>query len=72
MTNGFLLIQIAIFLSISHEKGSYLQVKKYSYGTKCLYFSVSMLQCQIHSSFKREVMCWKTSSVQGIVRPPIG
>lgn len=27
---------------------------------------------QIYSLFKREVIFWKTSSLQGIVRPPMG
>ncbi|KAK2392907.1 DWNN domain, a CCHC-type zinc finger [Trifolium repens] len=33
---------------------------------------VDVVSLQIYSSLKREVICKKSSSVQGIVRPPIG
>ena len=54
------------YLQFTSQKNAYLK----NVSTNLAY--VSMLQCKIHSPFKQEVICWKTSSEQGMVRPPIG
>ena len=33
---------------------------------------VSLLKCEFYCPFKQEVKRWKTSLLQGIVRPPMG
>jgi len=62
-----MIISFPIYLgSLQFDKTPHVQ-KKY------LVNYVNLLQyCELYSPFKREVMCWKTSSVQGMVRPPIG
>ena len=57
---------VIFFASLQFDKMPSLQ-KKIS-----LLNYVSLFWCQIHSPFKQEVMFWKTSSPQGMVRPPIG
>ena len=61
-----------LFFSPTSQKGDLYKLRRFLVYQMSLQIYVSLLRYEIYSPVKREVMFWKTSSLQGIVRPPMG
>ena len=54
------------------RNGDFYQVRRRLLYKMSSLIYVSLLLCEIYCQFKQQVIRWKTSSLQGIVRPPMG